>query len=133
MSAIQNIITDNKHFYVLANKKEQRLGYYLFSVDLNPTNQKPPRETDYMIQRTNMLDFGNCDLHYMMETVRDDVNGDIPKKIDCVEIGRKLRNDTNIVVSYKRIGINTFNVFEITWRISSLSIAMRAIISKSPY
>ena len=68
----------------------------------------------------------------MMETVRDDVNGDIPKKIDCVEIGRKLRNDTNIVVSYKRIGINTINVFEITWRISSLSIAMRAISSKSP-
>jgi len=35
VSAIQNIISDNKHFYVLANKKEQRLGYYLFNVDLN--------------------------------------------------------------------------------------------------
>lgn len=49
----------------------------------------------------------------MTETVRDDENGDIVEKIDGVETGHKLRKATNIVVSYKSIGINTFNVFVI--------------------
>jgi hypothetical protein len=92
VSAIQNIITDNKHFYVLANKKEQRLGYYLFNVNLDDPNV----ESEYLISWTNKLDIGNCDLHMMEEK---DLEGD----------GSHL----NIVVSYKSIGINTFNVFVI--------------------
>jgi hypothetical protein len=92
VSAIQNIITDNKHFYVLANKKEQRLGYYLFNVNLND----PHVESEYLISWTNKLDIGNCDLHLMEE---NNANGK----------GTHL----NIVVSYKSIGINTFNVFVI--------------------
>jgi len=29
ISSIQNIITDDRYFYVLANKKDGKLGYYL--------------------------------------------------------------------------------------------------------
>lgn len=29
ISVIQNIITDDRYFYVLANKKDGKLGYYL--------------------------------------------------------------------------------------------------------
>ena len=35
ISAIQNIVTDHSHFYVLANKKDGRLGYYLFAIDID--------------------------------------------------------------------------------------------------
>lgn len=58
VSSIQNIITGDKHFYVLANKKEARLGYYLFSVSIDD----PDEESDYLINWTNKLDIGNCDL-----------------------------------------------------------------------
>lgn len=93
ISAIQNIITDDNHFYVLANKKEARLGYYLFSVNLN----NPDEDSEYLIQWTNKLDIGNCDLHLMEE--KDSKTGE---------------NHTNLVISYKSIGINTFNVFVIS-------------------
>jgi len=94
VSAIQNIITDNINFYVLANKKEQRLGYYLFNVNL----ADPHQDSEYLISWTNKLDIGNCDLH-LMEEKRPQ--------------GEKGEPTMNIVVSYKSIGINTFNVFVI--------------------
>lgn len=53
-----------------------------------------------MIQWTNKLDIGNCDLHLMPEDIKDS-NDNV--------IGQTM----NIVVSYKSIGINTFNVFVI--------------------
>ena len=77
---------------MLANKKEQRLGYYLFNVNLDDPNQ----ESEYLISWTNKLDIGCCDLNLMKE--KDSV-GD--------------KSHMNIVVSYKSIGINTFNVFVI--------------------
>ena len=76
----------------MANKKEQRLGYYLFNVNLDDPNQ----ESEYLISWTNKLDIGCCDLNLMKE--KDSV-GD--------------KSHMNIVVSYKSIGINTFNVFVI--------------------
>ena len=37
ISIILNIIrsNDDKHFYILANKKNEMLGYYLFDVSIN--------------------------------------------------------------------------------------------------
>jgi hypothetical protein len=92
ISSIQNIIADKDKFYCLANKKEQRLGFYLFSVDM----QNPHNESEYLIKWTNKLDIGNCDMHIMKE--KDKNTGDLSSKI---------------VVSFKSIGINTFNVFVI--------------------
>ena len=35
ISSIQNILAGSSHFYVLANKRHARLGYYLFSVNID--------------------------------------------------------------------------------------------------
>ena len=32
ISSIQNILATDTHFFVLCNKKEKKLGYYLFSI-----------------------------------------------------------------------------------------------------
>jgi hypothetical protein len=90
ISSIQNIIADKNYFYCLANKKDARLGFYLFSVNMDDPNE----ESEYLIRWTNKLDIGNCDMHIMKET--DKVTGQPSSKI---------------VVSFKSIGINTFNVF----------------------
>lgn len=92
MSAIQNIISDSHNFYCLANKKEQRLGFYLFSVNMDD----PDKTSEYLIKWTNKLDIGNCDMHIMNE---------MDKKTEKMQ--------SKIVVSFKSIGINTFNVFVI--------------------
>lgn len=58
VSRIENIITGDKYFYVLANKKESKLGYYLFSVSIDD----PEEGSEYLINWSNKLDIGNCDL-----------------------------------------------------------------------
>lgn len=63
VSSIQNIISDNNNFYCLANKKEARLGFYLFSVSMDD----PDKTSEYLIKWTNKLDIGNCDMHIMKE------------------------------------------------------------------
>ena len=92
IGSLQNIMANDTHFFVLANKKESKLGYYLFSIDLN----NPFAESEYLINWSNKLDIGNCDLHLMKEM--SPTTGKI---------------QDYIVVSYKSIGINTFNVFVI--------------------
>ena len=88
VSCLQNIITDDEYFYVLANKKEKRLGYYLFKVNI----MDPDEESEYLINWTNKLDIGDCDLFML---------------------GASGKDGKSIVVSYKSIGINTYNVFVI--------------------
>lgn len=91
ISNIENILADDDHFYVLANKKEGRLGYYLLQIEV----ESPDTEAVYLINWNNKLDIGNCDIQVMHETLK------------CGE------KQEYIVVSYKCIGINTFNVFVI--------------------
>ena len=91
MALIQNISVseDDSQFFVLANKKEQKLGYYLLIVRLD----NPSAKSEYLIAWENKLDIGNCDVAMLVET---DANG---------------QRSESVVVSYKCIGINTFNVF----------------------
>jgi hypothetical protein len=78
---------------VLANKKDSRLGYYLFSIEI----ARPREESKYYINWNNKLDIGNCDMHILTEE-------------------KDGKQEQSIVVSYKCIGINTFNVFVIDLR-----------------
>lgn len=82
---IKKIFATHDRFYVLANKKEHRLGFYLFSIDL----ADPSGHSEYFIRWNNKLDIGDADMYYMTEKPDREY----------------------IVVSYKCIGINTFNVF----------------------
>lgn len=86
ISQIQNIIADDYNFYILSNKRASKLGYFLLTVSID----NPHEESQYLINWSNKLDIGNCDLHMMEEK------------------GKQM-----IVISYKCIGINTFNVFVI--------------------
>lgn len=99
ISAIESVTVDEEHFYVLANKKHKRLGFYLFQVNqMTPKNVlgrdgKVVRQNiKSLISWNNKLDIGNCDMAIMNETID----------------GKACHS---IVVSYKMIGINTFNVF----------------------
>ena len=63
IGGLQNIIVDDKYFYVLANKRHGRLGYYLLLINVdNPT------ERIYLIQWVNKLDIGNCDMYVLTES-----------------------------------------------------------------
>jgi hypothetical protein len=92
IGAIRNILANETHFFVLANKKNLKLGYYLFSIEIN----NPHKESEYLINWNNKLDVGDVDMQIMSET---------NKTTGILE--------QFIVVSYKCIGINTFNVFVI--------------------
>lgn len=57
------------------------------SLDVN----NPTASVDYLISWTNKLDIGSCDMNIMIES----------------------DGQENIVVSYKMININTYNIFVI--------------------
>jgi hypothetical protein len=86
---IKNICATKDRFYVLANKKESKLGFYLFSIELND----PENQSEYFIRWNNKLDIGDADMYYMTEKNEEGIMSEY------------------MVVSYKCIGINTFNVF----------------------
>lgn len=82
LEAIQNCTCDDKYFYLMANKRERKLGYYILRIDINK-----PGDIDYLMQWDNRLDIGNV-------------------KLDIFEE----KDKTFVAVSFKSIGINTFNV-----------------------
>lgn len=90
ISSIQNIIAYEGKFYILCNKKFGKLGFFLLSLDM----EKPEDACEYLISWSNKLDIANCDMHIMTEGKGDD-------------------KTTNIVISYKMININTYNIFVI--------------------
>ena len=61
ISDIKNIIYKNNHFYIIANKKESKLGYFLLDFD----QDNPEKEAIYLIQWANKLDIGDVDMHIM--------------------------------------------------------------------
>ena len=95
VAGVESVLADETDFYVLANKREHKLGYYLFTVNQDDPegvrgSPGPRSEKKYLINWNNKLDIGDCTMHIMMEDGKE-----------------------SIVVCYKCIGINTFNVFVI--------------------
>lgn len=60
---IKAILSEGTRFFVLANKKEHRLGFYLFTIDAN----NPGEKSEYFIRWNNKLDIGDADMYYMEE------------------------------------------------------------------
>lgn len=93
---IENVTvsTKNDEFFVLANKSAGKLGYYLFRVKIDdPEATRTEGRAEYLIRWENKLEIANVDIQIQQD---QDENG---------------TPETNVVVSYKCIGINTFNVF----------------------
>ena len=91
VSNILNIVSDNNYFYVIANKKHDIIGYYLFMIDINA----PESDYEYLINWTNKTLIRQVDLNFMYD---NDDDGEICKLL---------------AVSYKAEEINTYNVFVI--------------------
>jgi hypothetical protein len=92
---VESVACDDKFFYILANKKENNVGYYLFKIEIENPRADARSSSKYLINWGNKMNIGDCALHLMDETTP---GGEVIK---------------TIVVSYKAIGINTFNVFVI--------------------
>jgi|TARA_B110001450_G_scaffold246001_1_gene259654 hypothetical protein len=114
VAGVESVLADDKVFYILANKRESKLGYYLFTVDQSdPEGGSSPdspaaRHSDkYLINWNNKLDIANCAMHIMYDNA-DPKNGVIEG-----EDFSSAKTNPCIVICYKCIGINTFNVFVI--------------------
>lgn len=87
LSEIRALAVKDDNFYVLANKHKGKLGFYMIHFNLNN-----PKESHYYISWNNKLDIGDADMYPMSE-------GEGSNKKDF------------ILVCYKMIGVNTYNVF----------------------
>lgn len=88
ISAMKDIIYNehDEHFYVMANKLENSLGFYLIKFhEDNPVNQ----ENSFLMRYKNKLEIGDCRIRVMHDE----------------EHGYK-----ELVISYKTIYINTYTV-----------------------
>lgn len=105
VAGIESVLADERDFFVLANKRDSKLGYYLFTVNqadpegMGANSPKPKSGDKYLINWNNKLDIGNCSMHIMKEKFE--------KEDGTIE------DSEYVVVCYKSIGINTFNVFVI--------------------
>jgi len=85
-----NVIADDKYFYILANKKDNVIGYYLIMMEID----RPERgDTIYLINWKNKTSIQQVDLNFLKD---ENDEG---------------RMQNFFVVSYKAEGSNTYNVF----------------------
>ena len=116
ISIILNIVksSDDEHFYIMANKKNEMLGYYLFDVSIN----HPLEESRYLINWNNKLNISDVDMQMLEEDYIFDPN-ETKSFVNNTRRNHTLDDDDpnkksdSIVISYKAIGINTYNVFVI--------------------
>ena len=91
---IKSIIHVEDKFYMLANKFDRKLGYFLLELpEKKPKDDQPPK---FLIRWTNKLEIGDAGLH-LLEIQREGC--DKPVK--------------ELVVSYKQIYVNLYTVFVI--------------------
>jgi hypothetical protein len=86
VSFIKEIIYDeeDKLFYFLSNKYDEKLGFFVFSIKEND-----PFDNKFFIKYKNKLDIGDADIYILRS---------------------KKNRLKEIVISYKTIYINTFNI-----------------------
>lgn len=61
ISDIMNVLADEKYFYILANKKDNVIGYYLIMMEID----KPERDTIYLINWKNKTSIQQVDLNFL--------------------------------------------------------------------
>ena len=62
ISDIMNVIADDKYFYILANKKDNVIGYYLIMMEID----RPERgDTIYLINWKNKTSIQQVDLNFL--------------------------------------------------------------------
>jgi hypothetical protein len=107
LNEFKQLIYDNGHFYLIANKRLDKLGFYLLKIcamePFGPNNNKntpQDKERMFMINWENKLDIGDVNIE-----VREDRNWNEFLKREVVK--------RELVVGYKSIYINVYSVFVI--------------------
>lgn len=106
LQSIEDVFYHDGKFYILANKRKQKLGFYLLSFDTH----HPEQECQILVAWNHMLDIADADIQLLVAS-ETGLEEDVVEDAD-VELTVK-KKYTSIVVSFKMIGINTFNVFVI--------------------
>jgi hypothetical protein len=73
-------------FYILSNKYEEKLGFFVLKV-----NEQDPYNSKFLIKWKNKLDIGDASIYVLRN-----------------ETGKE--NIKEIIISYKTIFINTYNI-----------------------
>ena len=90
---------DDQYFYVLANKREDVVGYYLFMVEI----ADPSKPAEYLINWPNKTAIASVDLDFLWDNYDDDFTDD--------QEGDQCASKKHLCVSYKAEGLNTYNLF----------------------
>lgn len=92
ISCVKAVTLFNDKFYILANKYQKKLGYYLLEIDIDkPMLTKRP---NFIIKWTNKLQIDDAELNFIF-IERENMKGLKEHKVE-------------MVVSYKTIHINQF-------------------------
>ena len=90
---IKKIVNIEDNFYIMGNKRFSKLGYYLLQIDMNDplANIDFPKEVEkqFLINYSNKLDIGD---------------------VDIFAYTNKKKNQKELIVSYKSIYINIYNL-----------------------
>lgn len=90
ISNVKAITLFNEKFYILSNKYQKKLGYFLLEIDIDkPMQTKRPK---FIIKWTNKLQINDAALNFIF-IERENMSGEREYKVE-------------MVVSYKTIHIN---------------------------
>jgi hypothetical protein len=67
IKGIESIAVDDTHFYILANKLNDHLGYYLLEINQQSPEDRPMDLDKYFINWSNKFDIANASLSIMHE------------------------------------------------------------------
>lgn len=106
ISDFKSILYDEGYFYLMANKRENKLGFYLIKidqhnlfVDIDKREESKLKEKMFLINQMNKLDIGDIDINIRVDNRYCDWNS--------------LVKSRQLLVSFKSIYINTYSVFAI--------------------
>lgn len=90
MTAVQTVIYDSEDqfFYVLANKFEEKLGFFVIKV-----GEKDPSKFDFLIRWKNKLNIGDPNM-FILKSKSKNYSSELKE----------------LIISYKTIFMNTYNV-----------------------
>ena len=89
ISDIKDVHFFENYFYILANKRNKKIGYFLLKVHEGQGREVSNMEDMFIINKNNKLDIGDCDMYIFRD---------------------KTCNAPVLVVSYKSIYVNTYTI-----------------------
>lgn len=67
VAEIESVASDQNYFYCVSNKRDEKLGLFLFMIDI----ENPDKPAEYLLHWQNKLNIGNVDVAFMREHAKD--------------------------------------------------------------